>query len=150
MKIHTDKISRNDLWAKLPDGCDLEVTTHGSRKRDHAFAVKMSARRGEDAHGLKRVYARNTGRFGADTYRPSGYEGYPAPVDEWDRAATYIEWGDWMVALFKIDPGAIIGQYDGPSNFVEMTTEYAPHRPKREDAVKHAARWKEELSAVAV
>lgn len=145
MRIHTDTLTKQDLWAKLPDGCDLEVTSHGSRKRDHAFEVKIEARRGTDAHGIKRAYARNTGNRGADTYYPSGYEGYQTPVDEWDRAATWVEWGDWMVELFKLDPRAIIGPYDGPDEFVRITQEYAPHRPARENAEAHADRWSTDL-----
>jgi hypothetical protein len=135
MQIHTNKLSWEDLHRELPKGCWLDVSLHGSRSRARRFDVRISAEHGEDAHGIKRCYAQNTGQYGGET---SG-----------DRAATYIEWGDWMVALFKLDPEARIGIYESPSDFVEKTRNYAPHRPTRENARRHAIRWELELSAVA-
>lgn len=132
MRIHSDTLTTSDLYENLPDGCYLEVTTHGSRKRDHAFNVTMGAMPGKDAHGIKRAYARNTGQFGGEQ-------------DAYTRAATYIEWGDWMVALLKIDPDAIIGYYEGSDDFVRQTQNAAPRRPDRENAETHADRWSEEL-----
>jgi hypothetical protein len=132
MKIHTDKITINDLHRLSPAGVYVEATQHGSRSHDHAFKVGLSAEHGTDAHGIKRSFARNSGQFGG-----SG---------NYDRAATYIEWGDWMVELFKIDPLAVIGQYKGASHFVEATTEAAQWRSERESAVKHADRWRDELA----
>jgi hypothetical protein len=131
MKIHTDRLERRDLFATVPAGCWLEAVERGSRSRAHAFDVRLSADHGADAHGLARVYAQNSGRHGADQ----------GP----DRAATWIEYGDWMVELFKRDPSARIGMYDSPADFVRMTTDYAPHRPKRENAPAHAKRWAAEL-----
>lgn len=136
MRIHTDNLTAEDLRQAVPRGCYLEYTTHGSRKRDHAFQVGLSAAEGTDAHGIKRCYARNTGQYGGDGYG--------------DRAATWVEWGDWMVALLKIDPDAIIGQYEGADDFVAQTTQYAPSRPAREDAQAHAERWAKELRDVAI
>ena len=132
MDIHTDKLTKADLWAAVPSGCYLEVSEHGSRSRARKFTVGMSAAHGADAHGIKRAYARNTGNYGGG--------------GDYDRAATWIEWGDWMVALFQLDPGAKIGMYDDPGEFVRMTTEYAPTRPARENAPEHAKRWRAELS----
>lgn len=131
MRIHTDKLTADDLYSAVPSGCYLEISQKGSRKRDHAFEVGMSARPGSGAHGIKRSYPRNTGNCGS--------------AGDFDRAATWVEWGDWMVALLKIDPNAIIGHYDGASDFVRVTTDYAVHRPAREDAPIHATRWSEEL-----
>jgi hypothetical protein len=130
MQIHTDKITVADLHRELPSGCDLEVAERGSRSRARRFDVGIGAERGTDAHGIKRAYARNSGQYGADTY---------------SRAATWVEWGDWMVALFKIDPEAKIGHYNGAGDFIEQTRRFAPHRPERENAVAHAQRWAEEL-----
>ena len=132
MRIHTDTLTTDDLYRELPDDCYLEVTTHGSRKRHHAFEVKVSAQVGRDAHGIKRAYAQNSGTYGAAS-------------DDYSRAATWIEWGDWMVALFKIDASAIIGPYDGASDFTYQTHQFAPHRQARENAEAHAARWNREL-----
>lgn len=134
MKIHTDKLTSKDLYRNTPHGCYLETEKCGSRKRDHAFKVGMSAGHGHDSHGIKRCFARNSGQWGG--------------AGDYDRAATWVEWGDWMVALFKIDPNAVIGTYDGIEGFIEETTKYASYRPKRENAVTHAKRWAEELTAV--
>lgn len=132
MRIHTDTLTQADLYRTLPAGCYLEASQKGSRKRARAFEVSMSAAPGTDSHGIKRCYATNSGRYG------TGYA----------KAATYIEWGDWMVALLDIDPAAIIGPYDGAADFVEQTSRWAPHRPKRESAVAHARRWAEGLAGV--
>jgi len=132
MRIHSDVLTSEDLYRELPDGCYLEASTHGSRKRRQAFEVKIEAKPGVDAHGIKRCYAQNSGTYGASQ-------------DGYTRAATWIEWGDWMVALFKIDPSAIIGYYDGASDFVRQTHYAAPHRPDRENAEQHADRWSADL-----
>lgn len=134
MKIFSDKLTegdlRNALTRAIPNGVVLELEEHGSRKRARRFDVALSAEGGADKHGLKRCYSRNSGQFGALGY---------------GRAATYIEWGDWMVELFKIDPEAIVGVYDDSHDFIVKTQEYAPHRPARESAETHADRWSEEL-----
>lgn len=132
MKIHTDTLTMRDLYGAVPEGVYLEAIQKGSRSRARAFEVHMSAEAGTDRHGIKRCYATNSGQYGA------GY----------DKAATYIEWGDWMVELFKIDPAAIIGPYERAEGFVEQTTRYAPHRPERESAPEHAERWAQTLSGV--
>ena len=132
MKIHTNKLTRNDLYAALPDGLHLECVAKGSRKRDHAFDVGIGAMPGTDAHGIKRCYARNSGTYGA--------------AHEYGKAATYIEWGDWMVELFKIDPDAIVGPYEGIDGFIDATTHQASWRPEREAAHTHADRWARELN----
>jgi hypothetical protein len=116
----------------MPDGCYLECVQKGSRKRDHAFEVGMSAGYGTDAHGINRCFARNSGKYGSN--------------GDGDRAATWVEWGDWMVALLELDPDAIIGHYDGAEEFTRITTDYAPHRPARENAPAHAERWAVALS----
>jgi hypothetical protein len=136
MKIHTDTLTRADLWHVLPQGCFLEISEHGSRQRDHAFKVGIGAEHGSDAHGIKRAFARNSGRIGS--------------AGEFDRAATWVEWGDWMVALFKLDPRAIIGYYASPEDFVTLTTRAAEHRPPREHAKEHAARWRDELNELVI
>jgi hypothetical protein len=138
MQIHTDKLTARDLYRTAPAGCFVEHVEHGSRSRRRRFDVGMSAAHGADAHGIARVYARNTGNRGAD--------GYGAPREIVPRAATWVEWGDWIVALFKLDPGARIGHYESPASFIETTTEYAPSRPARENAPEHAARWARELN----
>lgn len=131
MKIHADKLTASDIYKTAPDRTYVELVEHASRKRKRAFDVGLSASHGNDAHGLARVYSRNTGRTGA--------------MGDWDRAATWIEWGDWIVELLKIDPEAIVGNYDGAHDFIVQTQAAAPHRPERENAEVHADRWSEEL-----
>jgi hypothetical protein len=137
MKIHSDTLTETDLWRELPSGCYIDnLTRHGSRSRDHAFKFNMSATPGPDAHGLDRCYSRNTGIYGG-------------PGSAYEKAATWIEWGDWIVRLFLIDPKAKIGDYDGPDDFIAQTQHLAPFRPKREDATLHATLWREKLIPVA-
>ena len=130
MRIHTKYLTRDDLERLKPEGTYIELTPHGSRKRDHAFEVKMYGEPGKDRHGI----ARRSSTGGAYGTTDGRY-----------RALTWIEWGDWMVELFKIDPGAIIGQYEGWRDFCDWTYELSFSRPDRENAVEHATRWQNEL-----
>jgi hypothetical protein len=133
MRIHTDKISHAELHRIITsrDGLYPEIAGKGSRKRDHAFELGIEAEPGKDAHGIKRSFGRNSGNMGAA-------QGY-------GKAPTWVEYGDIMVELFKLDPAAIIGPYDGEHNFITETQRAAPYRPARENAEEHADRWSEEL-----
>jgi len=130
MRIHTKHLTRDDLVRAKPEGSYIEITEHGSRKRDHAFEVKMYAEPGKDRHGITRSY-------------PTG--GAYGSTDGTYRALTWVEWGDWMVELLKIDPGAIIGNYHGQVGFISDTYPAASFRPEREDAEAHQERWSQEL-----
>lgn len=130
MRIHTKHLTRDDLVRAKPEGSYIEITEHGSRKRDHAFEVKMYAEPGKDRHGITRRFSTG-GAYGH--------------TDGRHRALTWVEWGDWMVELFKIDPGAIIGKYEGWREFCDWTYELSFSRPDRENAVEHATRWRNEL-----
>lgn len=125
MKIHSDILTRENLLEHVPDGVTLELAEKGSRKRRHAFDVEMAAEPGEDAHGVPRRYSRMSG----------------GP----DRAATWVEYGDWMVELLKIDRRAIVGTYDGAYSFVLKTRGAAGGRPAFEHAPEATDRWCEEL-----
>jgi hypothetical protein len=127
MRIHTDKLTAADLRKLAPNGTLAEVTAHGSRKRDHAFEVGLSAEHGSDKHGNKRSFARNSGQYGG--------------AGNYDRAATWVEWGDWIAGMFKIDPRAIIGEYNGVTDFLRNTAE-----AKRWRKEKHGMGDREELS----
>lgn len=130
MRVHTKYLTADDLVRLKPEGTYSEVTSHGSRKRDRAFEVKMVGEPGKDRHGITRRF-KTGGAYGT--------------TDGRHRALTWVEWGDWMVELFKIDPGAIIGKYEGWREFCEWTYELAYSRPDRENAVEHATRWQNEL-----
>lgn len=136
MRIHSDRLEFFDFGlaagnAGLGPDVYYERTAHGSRSRARAFEFQMNAEPGSDKHGIKRSFATNSGVGGG---APSDY-----------KAATWVEWGDLITELFKIDPQAIIGPYDGSEDFVRQTLKSATNRPAREDAESHAARWAREL-----
>ena len=137
MRIHSDTLTIDDLTeaARAIPGGHINITEHGSRKRDHAFEVNMFGDPGKDRHGIARSYYSNGGSYGANT----------GPY----RALTWVEWGDWMVELLKIDPGAIIGSYVGQPGFLTDTWYVAGNRPARENAEVHKERWSRELYAAA-
>lgn len=132
MRIHSDTLTSGDLReaARAIPGGHINITEHGSRKRDHAFEVNMFGDPGKDRHGITRRY---------------GTGGAYGQADGTHRALTWVEWGDWMVELFKIDPTAIIGSYDGAEDFCEQTYEAARWRSQFYDAAEHADRWYGEL-----
>ncbi len=51
------------------------------------------------------------------------------------RAATWDQWGEWMDALFAIDPEARIGQYDGRDDFYRQTGEAIAHNERYAEIV---------------
>jgi hypothetical protein len=78
----------------------MDVTPHGSRKRDHAFELVLSA---EPRKGRRH---RNTGSRGANTYEAAAY---------WD------EWGIVLAWLFSVDPKATCWAYDDAEDFHHKT-----------------------------
>lgn len=121
MRVHSDTITRQQLYKaaneSLPTDVWMEASDHGSRSRDHAFEVALSAEPGTDRFGHKRR-PRNTGQYGG-------------PSNDYEKAATWYEWGDFFAALFKLDPRAIIGPsaengYDGVEDYVYQTAKYDP------------------------
>lgn len=96
MRIHTDSIRVSDLNdAARIARVDMEVTTHGSRKRDHAFEVKLT---------------------GESRRRPQG-----GGLDAF--AATWDQWGVFFAHLFMVDSNAHMGTaYDGVEEFDYKTS----------------------------
>ena len=91
MRIHSDSIRVSDLNAAARAArVDMEFTTHGSRKRDHAFNVNLT---GESKRRPNRNHA----------------------SDEF--AATWDQWGVFLAALFDVDPNASMTYYDGSADF---------------------------------
>lgn len=91
MRLHTDTVTATDVHRAtltLP-GVFAEVTTHGSRIRDHALEVKLTG------NGRRA----NSGAYGA------GYE----------NGATWDEWGAVMAALYELDPSALWGSGKYPT-----------------------------------
>jgi len=109
MRLHTDMLDRRDVLDALSRArsagkvtWSVDFTTldsRGSRKRDHAFEVRLDAAEGD---GHRRT---NSGNRGAGEYF----------------AATYDEWGWFIAALFVMDPDAIFGPYDGLESFLKQT-----------------------------
>lgn len=114
MRIHTDKIEAQDIRRLAPNGTTPEVVQHGSRKRLRAFEVGLSAPEGTDRHGNKRRYAATRPGSAAST-----------------RAATWLEWGDWIAGMFRLDPNAIIGHYTSATDFLRQTADAKIRRPEK-------------------
>lgn len=97
MRIHTDTLTTSDLWqAARIAWVDMEVTTHGSRSRDHAFNVTLRG------NSKRRP---NTGKNGAAN----------------EFAATWDQWGVFLAELFDRDNGMTAGQYSDADKFHRMT-----------------------------
>ena len=103
MRIHSDIIKREDLYNALPNRhLYLRATEHGSRSRAYAFECGLEYLGPKNA---KHKYWKNSGKCGAANVL----------------AATYDEWGEWLLALFEIDPDAICGNYRGVRDFHDKT-----------------------------
>lgn len=100
MKVYSDKLTRADLYGALPGpSLYLEATEiRGARVRSRGWTVRLEALRGAGRF-------RNSGQYGAES----------------TRAATWDEHGEWMAALFAIDPDARIAVYDGRAEFERVT-----------------------------
>ena len=110
MRIHSDTLTTADFTKALREAglADVHVehaTIHGSRSRRRAYEVRLEA---EPRKGRRR---RNTGTHGAED---------AGQIMFW-AAATYDEHGYWMVGLFRKDPEAIVGPYNGVEDFHAQT-----------------------------
>lgn len=92
MRIHTDSIKYSDLLdAAKVARVEVEITSHGSRKRDHAYNVNLT---GESKRRPNR-------RHESDEF-----------------AATWDQWGVFIAHLFSVDSDAVFGSmYDGEDEF---------------------------------
>jgi hypothetical protein len=113
MRIHTDVITREQVLAALAGAQatgsvagSVRVTRlsdQGSTKRSRSIDVALaSARMRRDIPGLK----------------------YP-----WQ--ATWVEWSWFIAHLYEVDGNAIIGPYQGKSDFREKTDSMALRGPFR-------------------
>lgn len=100
MRIHSDHITTGDIYtaARFARVDVVDLAEHGSRKRDHAFNVKLEgeSRRRPNGGASGRDYA-------------SGY------------AATWDQWGVFLAILFDIDPGMWTPYDDGRDAFRRRT-----------------------------
>lgn len=107
MRVYTDTLGYTDILHAMADTrpeCDgvymdlSEVTLNGRRRR-MTFDVQL------EGNSARHTRKRNTGQHGAG--------------DEF--AATWMDWG-WLIAvLFRYEPTAVIGQYDGREEFLDRT-----------------------------
>jgi hypothetical protein len=95
MRIHTDKVDLIDIRRaqEVAHVVAIKDEEHGSRKRRRAWEIILS---GDGAHRTQ--YA-----------------------DRAEPAATWDQWGIFLAELFKVDPDAIAGPYDGADQFHEVT-----------------------------
>lgn len=112
MRIHSNILNGGDFAAAvraagLAGVVVREFSIHSSTKRVRGFEVRLAAEPGRDYNGKARRPRMNA-PYGSDC---------SAPI----KAATYDEHGQWIKELFKIDPEAIIGPYDGAHDFHEKT-----------------------------
>jgi hypothetical protein len=102
MKIHSDTLDFQQISSCVPNGCYLAPFDHpgfgrtrcgyeGSRSRARGFVVRLSGSHKVSTRGLP------------------------------DKAATYDEWGNFLAAIFALDPRAICGGYDGRDDFIVQT-----------------------------
>lgn len=111
MRLHTDVLNAGDIYeAARETNVGVEICEpHGSRSRTHAYEVQLS-----------------------------GSSPYSAQSGQW-KAATWDEWGEFLLALFNRDPAMIAGQaskpgkstwgYDGIEEFYTKTAErHADHQ----------------------
>lgn len=111
MKLHSDIIDSGSLYyaamqTRRDHGQDFqigEVLDCGSRKRAHGVSFK--------GYALTGRYSTNSGIYGADS----------------PRAATWSAWGYLIAELFKVDPHAVIGYYDGVADFERQCRETHAH-----------------------
>jgi len=91
MRLHTNVLTRTDIFRAVNDlpGVYPTVTGHGSRDFARAFEVRL------EGNG----YARNSGTSGG-----SGYE----------NGATWDEWGAFIAALYWLDTGGRWGAKGSP------------------------------------
>lgn len=97
MRIHSDILTARDIYratsARGMTGVYAEVTSHGSRKRHHAFNLMLT---------------------GTSSRRPnSGNRG----ADSDDYAATWDEWGMVLAELYAIDPNMDATYYASADDF---------------------------------
>lgn len=100
MKIYSDTLSTDDLYAALPDRVHLDglcpITRPRVRRR--GWIVKLTG---------TSTRHRNSGSYGA-----ASWESTPA---------TWDEHGQWMARLYELDPEARITYYANRDQFHAMT-----------------------------
>lgn len=110
MKVHSNIITADHVaiaaaTARMSYSVDMQVAelcNVGSRKRSHGVTFR--------GYALDGNRSTNSGIYGAANAR----------------AATWDAWGYFIAEMFKVDPDAIVGQYDGVSDFGAQCRAYQP------------------------
>lgn len=131
MKIYSDRIHTRAVQEahrdieRIAPSCNVYVDAERrGRRTRYSLDITMTG------FGARHTRYRNTGQRGADD----------------DMAATWMDWG-WLIAvLFRFDPDARIGQYDGAEDFNLQVRAQIRHRLRVDPSVKnfardHAAWW---------
>lgn len=135
MKVYSDTLTRDDLYAALP--ADVMIADmrelKNPRKRTHGYEIHL------EGYGTRHTRRRNSGWYGATEADPVGHYGY---------AATWDDHGEWMAALYEIDPLAIIACYLNRDDFYEKTANEMEWRQQAKGSRKTAtAPWLERVPA---
>lgn len=132
MRIYSNKLTWHDLYCAMQDVNDAgftgvwiqECTQGAARKYEQRFDV-----------ALRGMYDKDKGR----TRRPNTRMAY----DDDEYAATWMEWGWFIAVLFRFDPEARVGIYNGRSDFLDYTNQMAPNVARRaKDLRNFMERWK--------
>jgi hypothetical protein len=118
----------NAVNAEFP-GCDVYVST-GDDDPTHLTRGPFKGGRRFDHVGLRS----RTGRYRTN---PGSRERHA----EWEGelAASWAEWGWWLVRLFERDPDAACGDYRGVEDFHDKTNDrFREPRSPRERQIKRA------------
>lgn len=135
MKIYSDTLTRDDLYAALPDGvmvADIREIRN-PRKRARGWQITL------EGYAARHTRRRNSGTWGA--VPTAGEYGY---------AATWDDHGVWMAALYEIDPLALIAEYANRDDFYESTEHahaYRSRSPWRTVRDNSQAPWLETVDA---
>lgn len=103
MRIHSDKITNDDIWNALRkmEGVEaIKWETKGSRSRKRAYEITLSGTSNRN---------RNPGTS------------WHNRTEEPEKAATWDEWGIFIHHLFTADPDAIVGRYKSWEHFEDFT-----------------------------
>lgn len=99
MRIHTDTLTQLNVFeAARHARVEVDMSSHGSRKRDHAFNVLLT---GESRRRP------NSGKGGASD----------------DYAATWDQWGVFLAFLFNLDPHMVTPYYADANEFHTRTSD---------------------------
>ena len=121
MKVYSDTLTINDLYACLPSGVGIAGVREIGRARKRARGWELSLE-GYDARHTRRT---NSGQYGAG-------ERF---------AATWDDHGVWMNNLYERDPNAHIAWYENREDFYEKTAREMLWRRDAKRGVRAEAPW---------